>query len=686
MRCYWVCDRCNVFVDSVNQAGIKKRLVNQAGELECHVCGAEVREGKLGVGRDYVIPRSFSTNWSESPKITPFRKPLRQPTSQVFLHPNKSDQDIDLTATKPNKFFQVVSSQSGKFFLSNQGPRGRSGSFATSGYWLCKICGLDLSSQVKSRSGRNSRGNQLPKAKEHTNPITGKICNGPRILLHLAHEFRSDFLKIRFTEEANPPGLLGQIVNLESGNSVDSVSEGQDATGDVDRDGSSFWRSLTYALLAAASDVIDIDRSELDGLFRPVENNSNAAEIVIYDNVASGAGHSKKIAEMFDDVLKRTLELSSSCSCGSSCYNCLRTYSNQSFHADLDRHLVRKFLERIVGELNPDQHQRAFARHSSYLDIEKLPDLLTQHVAAARQGTAFVLRNMKSYLALSQLEWAIDSHKTNDKPVLCMLGQLPVNEGSSKSKFIRRKLADWIDSGYLDLYHNPKPFVEMFCLGMGSANAVAGQLLNLPDQEPKCLITRSSSGVEDAFLKIQALRHSCAKVTSSQFEDPGTKVFRFKPTSSSYSVDDLRKMMGLDSVLQDGHILSANYYDRYFEKQRWQYAHMFAQLLSGPWLDSDSLITIHTNQLREEFQDSNDLTRQNAIQEQLKSFPHFRLRWRNYNAPGSKLEHARTLKITFADHSSHLVTFDKGLDFGRRRRGTEEYEVTEKTYVMIEPV
>jgi hypothetical protein len=145
-------------------------------------------------------------------------------------------------------------------------------------------------------------------------------------------------------------------------------------------------------------------------------------------------------------------------------------------------------------------------------------------------------------------------------------------------------------------------------------------------------------------------------------------------------------MMGLDSVLHDGQVLSADYYDRYFEKQRGQYAHMFAQLLSGPWLASDSLITIHTNQLREEFHDSNDLTRQNAIQEQLKDFPHLRLRWRNYNAPGPKLEHARTLKITFADHSSCLVTFDKGLDFVRRRWGTEEYEVTEKTYVMIEPV
>ena len=503
--------------------------------------------------------------------------------------------------------------------------------------------------------------------------------------MHLAHQFKSDFLKLRFTDEANPTRLFGKIINLESGNSVDSVREDPDAADGVDRDGSSFWRSLTYALLAAASDVIDIDRSELDGLFRPVENDYNRAEIVIYDNVASGAGHSKKIAEMFDDVLKRTLELVSSCSCGTSCYNCLRTYSNQSFHAELDRHLVRRFLEPIVGELNPDMHQRSFARHCSYFDTEKLPELLTQHVATARQGTAFVMRDLTSYLDLKELEKAIDSHKANEKPVLCVLEHLPANEGNTESRFRRRKLVDWIDSGYLDLYHHPKPSDEMFCLGMGSANAVAGKLLNLRDQERKCLITRSSCGVEDAYRKIEALIKESAQVASSQLEDPGTKVFYFRLSGSSYTVDVLREMMGLDMVLEGKRLLSADYYDRYFQKQRGQFTLLFAQLLSGSWLGSESLITIHTNQLREEFQDNRNSSRRDAIQQQLEDYPHFRLRWRDYGVPGPRLDHARELRIVFADQTSRLVTFEKGLDFVRYRQDNGEYEVTERTKVFIEP-
>jgi hypothetical protein len=62
-RYYWVCDNCNVFVNRSIQSDIKKHLTNKSGQLECRVCGVEVKEGRLGVGRAYVIPRSFSTNW-----------------------------------------------------------------------------------------------------------------------------------------------------------------------------------------------------------------------------------------------------------------------------------------------------------------------------------------------------------------------------------------------------------------------------------------------------------------------------------------------------------------------------------------------------------------------------------------------------------------------------------------------
>jgi ATP-dependent helicase YprA (DUF1998 family) len=685
-RFYWVCERCNAFVDRSSQADIKSHLENESGDLYCQVCGVDVKEGKAGVGRAYVIPRAFSTNWSETPKITPFRKPLRQPTSQVFLAKEQLDQDNDLPVTQINKFYQLVTSRSGVFFLSNQGPRGRAGSFASSGYKLCKFCGLDLSSQVMSKSGRNQRGNQASQPMEHTNPITGKACKGKSIQLHLAHQFRSDFLKLRFTEEANPPRLLGRIINLESGNTVESVSDGDDTHDGEERDSSCFWRSLTYALLAAASDVIDIDRSELDGLFRPIEKSLNAAELIIYDNVASGAGHSKKIAETFDDVLKRSLEVVSSCSCSASCYNCLRTYSNQSFHADLDRHLVRKFLEPIVGELNPDQYQKDFARHSTYYDIEKLPELLNQHIATARSGTGLALKDLNSHLTLSQLERVIDSHKTGEHMVHCLVGELPANDRSRINIVARRKLADWIESGYLELVQSREPFTEMFCFGKGTSTPMAGQILELPEQgETRCLISRSAQGVSDAYRKIQALVQSSSRVAAKDLETPGARVAFLKPSSYPYSVDELRELIGLTEILHGRSLVKADYSDRYFENQynqRGQYARLFVELLDGPWISSDCMITIHTNQLKDEFENNHDLSRCDAIQRQFQGFPNFRLSWRNLNQPGPRLDHGRILKVTLDDQTSYLVIFDKGLDFVRRAGGSDDYVVIEKNYIV----
>ena len=682
-RFYWVCPTCNAFVDRSSKADIKSHLESETGDLSCRVCEAEVKEGTAGVGRAYIVPRNFSTDWSVTPKITPFRKPLRQPTSQVFLAKEQLDQDVDLSAVKANKFYQIVTSRSGVFFLSNQGPRGKSGSFASSGYKLCRYCGLDLSSQVNSRSSRSQRGKQANQSTEHVNPITGRNCAGKYMQYHLAHQFRSDFLKLRFTDEANPPPLLGKVVHVESASTVDSVAEDGETPSEEFRAASNFWRSLTYALLAAASDVIDINRTELDGLFRPVEVNFNAAELIIYDNVASGAGHSKKIAEMFDDVLKRTLEIVSSCSCSTSCYDCLRTYSNQSFHEELDRHLVRRFLEPIVGELNPDQHQKEFARHSTYFDIEKLPELVNQYVATARAGTALALKHVTSHVTLSQLERVIDSHKAGEKVVHCLLGELPPNDRSRINIVARRKLADWIESGYLELYQRSEPFAEMFCFGMGASTKIAGQILELPEQgEARCLITRSQQGVTDAYKNLQALITSGKRVPYTALETPDAKVAFLKPGNCAYSIDELRIKIGLTEILQGRILVAADYSDRYFEKQRGQYASLLARLLDGPWISADSIISIRTNQLREEFAQDDDFSRHDAIREQLKGYPNFRVVWRNFNQPGAKLEHGRFLKLTLDDRTHHLIIFDKGLDFVRRLSDGEGYVVVEKNYIV----
>ena len=74
-------------------------------------------------------------------------------------------------------------------------------------------------------------------------------------------------------------------------------------------DDTSFWLSLTYALLQGASRALQIERRDLDGVLFPRRTEVGAWEqtIVLYDNVPGGAGHVKRIQEEFPLVLEEAI-------------------------------------------------------------------------------------------------------------------------------------------------------------------------------------------------------------------------------------------------------------------------------------------------------------------------------------------------------------------------------------------
>lgn len=325
---YWVCQSCNYFMAGITKEELENRLTAN-GYSKCPFCHKkphpQQKEPKL-----YKIPRAFITDWNEKPKVTSYNKPVHQPTSQVFLV-----QEGEKIESEKTEFFELTISQGGKFFLSNQGPLEQGRGFKNRGFAICEKCGRDLSNQT---------GNQKHENKSHIHPLTGSNCSGSYKRIHLGHEFKSDLLKIRFTSAVNPPSLF----NLYT----DTLEEAADNLSNK----AVFWRSLSQALLAAAAQIIDLPRSEIDALFRPLEENkTKTAEIIIYDNVPGGAGLSKRIAESFGEILQQAYQLVKSCSCSSSCYDCLKTYTNQHFHDQLDRHQVSNFLGSIVEGLQSNQ-------------------------------------------------------------------------------------------------------------------------------------------------------------------------------------------------------------------------------------------------------------------------------------------------------------------------------------------
>ncbi|MGL5794887.1 MAG: DUF1998 domain-containing protein [Waterburya sp.] len=293
----------------------------------------------------YKIPKAFTTDWHTTAKVTPYFKPQRQPTSQVFLANDGNNPE-----ERSNDLYKLIISHGGTFFLANSGLLGQGKSFEKQGFAICKNCGRDLSEKVKQERESNIRGKHNKRDNgsssrnatlKHTHPITGKECLPSYEQIHLGHEFRSDLIKIQFTKESNPTHLYGEVINYADDRTVSSITDDSETTSGLD-----FWRSLTYALLAAASEVIDVPRTELDGLFKP--SYDQLAEIIIYDNVPGGAGYSRRIANKFPQILETAYKIASTCDCDTSCYDCLRTYSNQPFHNNLDRYLVKEFLQSFL--------------------------------------------------------------------------------------------------------------------------------------------------------------------------------------------------------------------------------------------------------------------------------------------------------------------------------------------------
>jgi hypothetical protein len=136
------------------------------------------------------------------------------------------------------------------------------------------------------------------------------------------------------------------------------------------------WYSFGFLLRGAASKLLDVDVNELDvGLRVFAENGIPRAEVFISDSLENGAGYSTFLAT--DEALRDVFDAIGSGSepetlawklvrhqqagkpCDSSCYDCLRDYSNMAFHGLLDWRLALDLADLAVGR--PLQEERWLA-------------------------------------------------------------------------------------------------------------------------------------------------------------------------------------------------------------------------------------------------------------------------------------------------------------------------------------
>lgn len=679
-RFYWVCQSCNFFMAASTREELQMRLGDD--DPRCPVCQSQPSTAIEKAPRLYKIPKAFTTDWSEQPKVTPYSKPMRQPTSQVFLA-----QEGDNAEPQSSEFFELIVGQGGQFFLSNQGPLEEGRGFRNRGFAICRRCGRDLSEEVR-RNQQNCRrrsrtSTQNSRQISHRHPITGNSCDGSYEYIHLGHEFRSDLLKIRFTPVTNPPNLFGSVIHLDAGREIQSDANSDIEQTNMPENGAAFWRSLTYALLAAAAQIIDVPRSELDGLFRPLQDsntNTVTAEIIIYDNVPGGAGYSKRIANHFSEILERAYQLVELCSCGSSCYDCLRTYTNQVFHHELDRHLVSKFLRPIVERLKPDQLLQSFAPDANRVSLSRMSSELYRYCKMAGATTIGYLPRINATFTLQRLTQIIETLGSS-APLELIVTHLPEQENNDQVRVLRKRLSQWIDQGLLVLYRTTENHPLTFCFSSQLPHRIALQLQTDNNDEPtEWFQTRSERGVSQVFQSLQSLQSNSIIVQASTLADSDTVVIFPTPSWGSLTLELLRRELGLEKVLQGSQIKTIVYSDRYLDQPG---AEILADLLQGMWLNDDSQLTIQIQQSKEEYDRGNTQRRVDIDRLLSKLLGKIKVEMRPYpKRHQPPFPHRRELTIEFQSNSTYRILLDKGLDF-LQKDSDGKYRIKETTYIVI---
>lgn len=193
-----------------------------------------------------------------------------------------------------------------------------------SDFFVCGRCGFSRS-VAGSIDDKNSNIFKKSLNEKHKSPW-GKDCDGKLYKHKLSHAFKTDVVKIVF--------------------------------GDSKAKNINVMLSVMYALLESTAKVLDIERNDIKGCLHKVKFEGRMIHsIILYDAVAGGAGHVRRLVsddgEKLQLVIREAISLTKNCTCKPSCYNCLRNYYNQKVHDVLSRQEACMFLEKFVGTMTP---------------------------------------------------------------------------------------------------------------------------------------------------------------------------------------------------------------------------------------------------------------------------------------------------------------------------------------------
>jgi len=211
-----------------------------------------------------------------------------------------------------------------RLYMVNKGRSNNDG-----GFYVCEKCGF--SGLDKPTEHRHKR----PYLVEWKPGLNRSDCDGEFRRVLLGYNFLSDLLLIRIT--------LSSPLNLDMQSSIPNA-----AINDA-------LRTLSEALVLAASRKMDVDVTEFSAGFRLVPGSEDeiTADIYLYDTLSGGAGYSQQAGNELEGIINIVMDILGDCVCDRSCTNCLRYYQNQYWHENLDRHLALDLLRYVLDDTIP---------------------------------------------------------------------------------------------------------------------------------------------------------------------------------------------------------------------------------------------------------------------------------------------------------------------------------------------
>jgi ATP-dependent helicase YprA (DUF1998 family) len=184
---------------------------------------------------------------------------------------------------------------------------------STKAFSFCDTCGFAQALKI----GRLTK---------HKDPRNDKECNSTFAQNYfLGHEFKTDVIRLKFE------GSFPSCECLEP-----------DCMGSLE--------SASAAIVSASARALGISNADLNSSVQTFGGNVNY--INIFDTTPGGIGLTLAISERLNEILLIATRLTTECpNCheNSSCYACLRSYSNQRRHDHLSRAKGRDVISRLLG-------------------------------------------------------------------------------------------------------------------------------------------------------------------------------------------------------------------------------------------------------------------------------------------------------------------------------------------------